>query len=368
MITLEPLCHRDAFWIAIKGNFRSCHSTIKNLPNSQYTKTHGCYLVPFSEQALLEVKKIISAAAPVELYGWENFSAKQLKESIQLPQEYKEKLVRLRYSKLTVENYVIQFRNFLIHIYPLTHEDINENVIHNYLLYLTNEKHVSISTQNQAINAIKFYTEKVMNGERKFYYTERPRRNFSLPTVLSEQEVVSILNATQNIKHKCIITMLYAGGLRISELLNLKITDIDEHRNILNVRNGKGAKDRITLLSKTAVLLLETYRATYCPQVWLFEGMCGENYSARSVDKIIKRAAQSAAVKKRVSAHTLRHSFATHLLENGTDLRYIQVLLGHESSKTTERYTHVTTRGIDRLTSPLDNLALKFNLEINKDI
>lgn len=162
--------------------------------------------------------------------------------------------------------------------------------------------------------------------------------------------------------------LLYASGLRISELLNLRWTDIDEGRKVIHVRSGKGNKDRITLLSPVAFEYLIFYRAKYQTKEWIFEGLDKNRYSARSVNRLIKRSAEKAGIQKNISAHTLRHSFATHLLEHGTDLRYIQALLGHESSRTTERYTHVTRKGFEQLESPLDKVASKFNLGSNKDI
>lgn len=151
---------------------------------------------------------------------------------------------------------------------------------------------------------------------------------------------------------------IYSGGLRISELINLKIKDIDSNRMQIRVSQSKGKKDRYTLLSTKTLITLRQYFIEYKPQVWLFEGINGDQYSARSIQNILKAALQKVGVKKRITVHSLRHSFATHLLENGTDLRYIQSLLGHESSKTTEIYTHITTKGMDQIKNPLDKLDI----------
>lgn len=272
----------------------------------------------------------------------------------------------MRYSKATCDNYVIQFRKFLEHIYPKGATEIVEKDIRDYLLYLIKTKAVSISTQNQAINSIKFYLEQVQQGERRVYYAERPRKEIKLPTVLSEEEIKALFESTRNIKHKAILFLIYSGGLRMSEILNLKWDDIDTSRSVINIRNGKGKKDRITLLSKLALGYLQEYRKLYKPAVWIFEGGVGKPYSARSINKIIKRSGKLCCISKNISAHTLRHSFATHLLERGTDLRYIQTLLGHESSKTTERYAHVTKRGFDKLISPLDSLMSGSNVDPGK--
>jgi integrase/recombinase XerD len=179
----------------------------------------------------------------------------------------------------------------------------------------------------------------------------------TLPSVLSSEEVIEILKATENIKHRAILMTIYSAGLRISESINLKIRDIDSNRMQIRVEQGKGKVDRYTLLSEKTLLILRQYFKEYRPKVWLFEGLIkGEQYSTRSIQNIFQAAVKKAGITKDVSVHTLRHSFATHLLENGTDLRYIQNLLGHANSKTTEIYTHITTKGFDQIKSPLDKL------------
>jgi integrase/recombinase XerD len=170
----------------------------------------------------------------------------------------------------------------------------------------------------------------------------RPKREKRLPDVLSPEEVKSILESIQNLKHRCIFYVIYSGGLRISECLKLKIHDIDSERMVIRVRQSKGAKDRDVPLSPTCLISLRSYYKMYRPETYLFEGKKGYPYSASSVRKVLKRAVYKNAIKKRVTVHTLRHSYATHLLENGTDLRLIQELLGHSSSRTTELYTHVS--------------------------
>jgi site-specific recombinase XerD len=218
------------------------------------------------------------------------------------------------------------------------------------------ERKVSSSTQNTAINAIKFYYERVLGGKRRFYALDRPNTEKTLPTVLSTEEIAAIMKATQNLKHKAILMLIYSGGLRISEATNLKISDIDSARMQIRIAQSKGNKDRYTLLSHKTLQVLREYAKQYHPKDYLFEGAEGGPYSTRSIQEFFKEVCQRAGIKKRVTVHTLRHSFATHLLENGTDLRYIQALLGHESSKTTEMYTHVTTKGFFAIKNPLDNL------------
>ncbi|MCD6345847.1 MAG: tyrosine-type recombinase/integrase [Bacteroidales bacterium] len=226
------------------------------------------------------------------------------------------------------------------------------------MLYLVEDRQVSSSYQNQAINSIKFYYEKVLKGPRRVYYIERPRKEKTLPAVMSEAEVKMIFEKMTNLKHKCLLMTCYSGGLRISEVLNLKPSDIDSSRMLIHIRGGKGKKDRVTLLSTKLLEILREYYKMYKPGEYLFAGQMGGKYSDRSAQLVIKRAADRAGIGRRVTMHTLRHSFATHLLENGTDIRYIQSLLGHASPKTTQIYTHITTKGIDQIKNPLDNLGI----------
>ena len=185
---------------------------------------------------------------------------------------------------------------------------------------------------------------------------ERPRSEHKLPNVLSEEEVMRIINNVQNIKHKAILLTIYSAGLRISEAVNLKIADIDSSRHLILIKGAKGKKDRNSLLSEKLLVYLRKYFLMYKPKVWLFEGQYGGQYSDSSIQAIFREACNAAKITKKATVHTLRHSFATHLLERGTDLRYIQELLGHSSSKTTEIYTHITHKGMEQIKSPLDNL------------
>ena len=185
----------------------------------------------------------------------------------------------------------------------------------------------------------------------------RPKRAKVLPNVLSKEEVKKILEANSNLKHKAMLSMIYSCGLRRSELLNLKFSDIDSKRNIVIIRQSKGRKDRITPLSAKILDLLRGYYKEYSPKTYLFEGQeKNTQYSARSLEEVLKKSVRLASINKPVTLHWLRHSYATHLLESGTDLRYIQELLGHNSSKTTEIYTHVSTKNIQQIKSPFDDL------------
>ena len=225
-----------------------------------------------------------------------------------------------------------------------------------YLVMLRRKENWSSTHQNQVINAIKFFYEQVLKQPRTVYDLPRAKKEWKLPSVFAEEEVKGILTALENIKHKTILCLAYACGLRVSEIVNMKIKDIDSKRMVITVRQGKGKKDRQVMLSEKLLLLMREYFKEYKPKVWLFEGQFGEQYSTRSAQLVLKDAKEKAGVTKKGSIHALRHSFATHLLEGGTDLISIKELLGHNSLSTTSIYTHVSKKQLSKIQSPLDKL------------
>ncbi|MEL6989329.1 MAG: tyrosine-type recombinase/integrase, partial [Bacteroidota bacterium] len=229
-----------------------------------------------------------------------------------------------------------------------------EEDIQDYVQFLTSQNR-STSAINIAVNAIKFYYEVVREMPNRFYAIDRPRPNKPLPKVVSRNEIKRIIDSINNLKHKCIISLIYSSGLRRSELIQLKPSDIDRDRMMVFISAAKGKKDRYTILSEKVLQHLELYYKKYKPQVYLFEGeKAGHPYSASSIRKILDKAVKASAIGKKVNIHMLRHSFATHLLEDGVDVRYIQELLGHASTKTTEIYTHVAKKAIRGIRSPFD--------------
>lgn len=262
-----------------------------------------------------------------------------------------------RYSENTIKTYKDALKSFLVFyaqkpVSAITNEDV---VVYNNAYILKNK--LSSSYQNQIVNALKLYFRTVQDKKIDIEKVHRPKREKLLPNVLSKEEVKAILEAHGNIKHKAMLSMIYSCGLRRSELLNLKPSDIDSKRNIVLLKNAKGKKDRIAPLSPKILSLLRMYYKDYKPTIWLFEGQSkGEQYSEKSLQSVLKQALQKVGITKPVTLHWLRHSYATHLLESGTDLRYIQELLGHSSSKTTEIYTHVSTKNIQQIKSPFDDL------------
>lgn len=277
-------------------------------------------------------------------------------QSSGLPRGYLELLVRRRYSPNTIKAYTSYFREFLQYFAGEDLNAITPHQINQYMLELIQYRKVSASQQNQRINAIKFYYEKVLGRNKAYYQVSRPRKESHLPTVLTPAEVQTMLSRTANLKHRCILMTIYSGGLRRSELILLKVEDIDSKRMLIKIRGAKGKKDRYTLLSERLLQELRNYYSAYRPKIWLFEGQHGNPYSATSVEKIFRKAAQKACIRKHVTPHSLRHSFATHLLEQGISLRYIQELLGHASTKTTEVYTRVASNALMKIKNPLDQM------------
>lgn len=259
------------------------------------------------------------------------------------------------YSSKTQKNYVGHIRRWLNYS-DKDISDINTEDIKRYILFLLDNENISTSYADQAISAIKFLYNEVLKQNKDIQGFTRPKKQRKLPNVLSKQEVLRILNSVNNEKHKTILFLIYSAGLRIGEVIKLKIDDILSDRKLIHIRQGKGQKDRYTVLSDVALEQLRKYYKIYKPVIWLFPGQDENRYiTERSVQRVFEQACIRAKVRG-ATVHTLRHSFATHLLENGVDLRYIQELLGHASSKTTEIYTHVTEKSIKNIQSPLDRI------------
>ncbi|OAQ39923.1 integrase [Pedobacter psychrophilus] len=278
-------------------------------------------------------------------------------DKIQEIENFKKYLNTKRYSSNTVKTYSEALQTFLMFYNDKNVKTINnQDVVNFYNNYILKKK-LSISFQNQVVNAIKLYFKTIKETAIIIEKIYRPKTQKLLPNVLSKEEIKQILNAHSNIKHKTMLSLIYSCGLRRSELINLKLTDIDSKRNIVIIRQTKGKKDRIAPLSLKILEMLRDYFKIYKPIVWLFEGKeAGTLYSEQSLQSVLKQALEKTNIKKPVSLHWLRHSYATHLLESGTDLRYIQELLGHNSSRTTEIYTHVSTKNLQQIKSPFDDL------------
>ena len=260
------------------------------------------------------------------------------------------------YSKNTIKTYRTEFSVLLRLLGNRSIDDLHEEHIKSYILYLLQKKKYSETQAHTAINAIKFYFEKVLNRPQIVVQIPRPKKPGQLPKVHATSQVSRIIQAASNEKHKTMLMLAYGSGLRLQEIINLKIADINSARMVIEVRRGKGKKDRQVVLSEKLLEQLRKYFIAYRPKIWLFEGQGGVQYGYRSLQMVFSRAKGKAGVTVPGGIHTMRHSFATHLLEEGTDLRVIQELLGHSSIKTTVRYTHVSQAQIGKVISPLDRL------------
>lgn len=275
------------------------------------------------------------------------------------PTAYLKFMLSRNYSRNTIETYYYYFLLF-INSFPM----LNIHTINNFTSKEINAYHENLKEStggsttrlNQSVNAIKLYYREVIGSDLELQSIVRPKKERTLPKVWSLEEIGRIISNIDNLKHKTLISLMYSSGLRVSEVLNLKPKDICRERMQLTVRGGKGKKDRYTILAKKSLELLEQYFREYKPREFLFEGQFGGPYSDSSVRKFLNEAVAKSKVKPHRGTHTLRHSFATHLLEGGTDLRYIQGLLGHNSSRTTEIYTHISNAHLRTIKSPLDGI------------
>lgn len=271
--------------------------------------------------------------------------------------------MRLRnYSPRTIKSYLSCLKSYVSYFRPRHPRDLNDTDIRSYLIHAIEEKQFTPGTINQVINALRLLYIDLYRRPFVIESLPRPRKEQKLPDVLNDNELMRLFSSVKNLKHRTILMLAYASGLRVGEVVRLRVEDLDGERRLIHVRGAKGRKDRYTVFPESLRgQLIEYWKRFGLGRAgWLFQGQSPDRHLAeRSIQAVIQRAVEKASIKKRAAMHTLRHSFATHSLEQGTDLRYIQELLGHRSIKTTEIYTHVSNRDIGRIISPLDILARK---------
>jgi site-specific recombinase XerD len=320
-------------------------------PTAKYSATKKCWYIPDIESVRKEVglkpktkvgKAIISKVYPVNLA--------QLKRM-------HETLLLKAYSQNTIKTYCVEFAQLLyilkdVPVYSLTPERLRS-----YFLYCTKTLKHSENNIHSRINAVKFYFEQVLHRDKvTFSEIPRPKKKSSLPKVISKKEIAKLFVQVDNLKHLVMLKLCYGMGLRVSEIVNLKVSNIDSSRMAVHIEAAKGKKDRYVTLPSSILEELRIYYSNYRPKVYLFEGRYGGQYSIRSVQAVFKTAMRKAKINKTVGIHGLRHSYATHLLESGTDMLFIQKLLGHKDIKTTEIYAKVSNRQLVAVKSPLDDL------------
>ena len=323
----------------------------EKFPAAKWSISKKCWYLPDTKSARNEIgmtpktemgKAVVSQIHPVNLAA-----LKRMHETLLLK----------GYSPNTIRTYCTEFSQLLyllknVHVDTLTPERLRS-----YLLYCTTKLKLSENLIHSRMNAIKFYFEQVLHCEKIFFADiPRPQKKSLLPKVIGKTDIVRIFSQIDNLKHLVMLKLCYGMGLRVSEIVNLKIADIDSERKLVHIESGKGKKDRYVTLPMSILDDLRNYYRAYRPKTYLFEGQYGGQYSVRSVQAVFKRSMQKAKINKSVGIHGLRHSYATHLLESGTDMYFIQKLLGHNNIKTTEIYAKVSNRQLGNIKSPLDDL------------
>lgn len=336
--TLEgPYWHKDLKLWSIRGGKENFHAMV-----DVFTRT--------------EIEHVSS-----EIYTPESIKRQGPAEKVNtspLPEKFMNYMMLKNYSIRTIQAYEMHLSKFLTNLAPKEITGLSSDQINCYIRDVVVKNNYSSSYQNQMINAFKLYFRVMAAITLDTASVPRPKRSKKLPIVLSKEEISAIIKSIRNFKHRLIIMIIYGTGMRLSESVNLCISDIDFNRKLIHIRAGKGKKDRIVPLPLILISKLQEYLELYKPGKYLFEGIKGGRYSVRSVQSILKTALIRAKISKNASIHSLRHSFATHTLEQGTDIRLLQEILGHSSIKTTEIYTHVSNTSILRIKSPIDKIDL----------
>ena len=352
-IIYDAAIHKSQHVIFIRFDFNPTYNKwVRQLVGARWSSSQKAWYVPdnpyyrqkFGLKAPLAGKEVLAQISPVNQPALQRFI-----EALQLKS----------YSPNTLRTYRNEFAQLLYVLKTTPVDSLNSERLRSYFLYCVNTLNLSENTLHSRINAVKFYYEQVLKRDRFFVEIPRPKKKVILPNVLAISQIERLFAQLENLKHKTMIYLAYSAGLRVSEVVNLKVKDIQSDRMVINIKGAKGKKDRIVALSTGILELLRSYYTLYKPVDWLFEGQYkGEPYSTRSLQSIFQRAKLSARIIQDVTFHSLRHSYATHLHEAGTDIKLIQELLGHNDLKTTLRYTHVSKRTLENIKSPFDVLKL----------
>lgn len=392
-IRLQPLMHRSVENIGISFQPNAIlEQIVRREPGAKWSQTKRCWYVPLNQSAYLSLTNNLKAVALVDATSLRGYLTKKQQVSAALAiatapghateatsskvhmhatawqlspanlaalTKFVQRLQLKAYSPSTIKTYRNEFLQLLKllkhkHVDSLTVEDLKR-----YMVFVMKEQHITENTAHSRLNALKFYFEQVLGREKFFWDIPRPKKVLLLPKLLNEDEIRRLFNALSNKKHKAMLFTAYSAGLRVSEIVQLKIMDIDSKRMQIFIACGKGKKDRYVTLSPVLLDILRNYITTYrpSPRVYLFESaQTMQAYPTRTVQQVFTNAKLKAGIKKEVGVHSLRHSFATHLLDKGTDIRYIKDLLGHFDIRTTERYLHVSKQQLVNIVSPFDDL------------
>lgn len=399
-LEVQKLIHRNACWWALScENKEQFNPIVKKVQGRRWSATRKVWLIPEGTKLDDDLKKQLYDQFEVRFIAKDSTAGKpvpqkqpkiagsgkgpeskihpktlqpesgtkgnsQIKISIENQKallEFNRELVLKGYSPATIKTYTSEFMAFLQIIKGVPAKEFTPERLKDYLYYCLNTLKLTEATLHSKINALKFYYEQVLGREKFFWEVPRPKRQMQNPAMFNQDEIAAIIKGTENIKHKAMLMVAYSSGLRVSEVVALKPSNIDSKRMCLHIEQGKGKKDRMVALSPVLLVMLREYwqQCDPKPKVYLFEGQeAGSQYSTRSLQQVLYLAKERADVKKKGSIHALRHSFATHLLDKGTDVSMIMKLLGHNDVRTTMRYLHVSNRDLLQIISPLDGLSL----------
>ena len=377
IILCSYIHHRNKNCILLSYPYNpAIHTLFKNFDFIKYSNTHKGWYIPNNKDLLNQIQIATQSFATLDLTILQQMPLTSIHLTIARSKaiqngtisiynteqltNYIQMLHLKSYSVATIRTYKNEFHVFLQTLNTVNADSLTTQRLKDYLQYCYTTLQLSENTIHSRMNALKFYYEQVLHRDKFFWEIPRPKKRIILPKVISEEKIIKYLFAVENIKHRTILLLAYSAGLRVSEVVQMKVTDIDSDRMQININNAKGKKDRVVTLSQSILPILREYYAAYKPKTWLFEGQhINEHYSSRSAQQIFKDAYKKLQLPAQCSFHSLRHSFATHLLENGTDISYIQKLLGHNDIKTTLRYTQISNKDIGKIESPLDRIMRK---------
>ena len=370
IIFLEEKIHRKNNQLLIKFDYdETLISLIRSIQGTSWSKSLKAWYILNTKDNLNIILKLFEKITTVDFSKTGKsvpFKRNLTEEQKQLLNQFYLFLKGKRYSQSTIQTYTFFIADFINFHTKTPLAELTNRAVELFIETVFMERNYSVSSQRQFISALKIFTVFCPQTKIHNLSLERPKKSRILPSVLSQEEVLRIIQYTQNIKHRAILTLLYSCGLRIGELINLKLIDFHIDRKQLIVKKGKGRKDRYVSLADSFLPLLSNYYHSYQPTIYFVEGQNGGKYSAESIRSFLRKSCKKAGIRKPVTPHTLRHSYATHLLENGVDLRYIQTLLGHSKPETTMIYTHVQRKDLMEIQNPLDVALQKLN-KINND-
>ncbi|MEN8880726.1 MAG: site-specific tyrosine recombinase/integron integrase [Polaribacter sp.] len=366
-IFLEQKTHRKENQLLIQFSYhKKLIALVRSIKGSHWSKSLNTWYIKYSQenlQTILTFFKDITIVDTSKLHKKELFTRNLTNEQKNLLNNFYLFLKGKRYSQSTIKTYTFFIADFINFYRKTPLNNLTNRAVELFIENVFITRNYSISTQRQFISALKIFIVFYPHTEINDLVLERPKKSRKLPSVLSQEEVLKIISSTQNLKHRAILVLIYSCGLRISELVNLELTDFHIQRKQLVIKNGKGRKDRYVSLADSFIPLLSNYYHSYKPKFYFVEGQKGGKYSTESVRQFLKKSCVKANIKKTVTPHTLRHSYATHLLENGVDIRYIQSLLGHAKPETTMIYTHVRRKDLMEIQNPLDIALQKLKKE-----